>query len=141
MKLCQFFKIATCKRVKMCSECVQVGSSIYDHFFFIFFRIQVIPDTMLFATCSDDGTVKIWDCEKMEGKNVANRSRLTYNRLGKYYWMNNYLLYFNLIKNSKPFFSIWAKKKKSQLHYLTFFDLSSSIVYAKTNIYSLIKTY
>ncbi|GFT53351.1 phosphoinositide 3-kinase regulatory subunit 4 [Nephila pilipes] len=44
-------------------------------------RIQVIPSTALFATCSNDGTVKIWDCEKMEGKNVANRSRLSYNRL------------------------------------------------------------
>ncbi|GFQ80252.1 phosphoinositide 3-kinase regulatory subunit 4 [Trichonephila clavata] len=44
-------------------------------------RIQVIPSTLLFATCSNDGTVKIWDCEKMEGKNVANRSRLSYNRL------------------------------------------------------------
>ncbi|GFX71305.1 phosphoinositide 3-kinase regulatory subunit 4 [Trichonephila clavipes] len=43
--------------------------------------IQVIPSTSLFATCSNDGTVKIWDCEKMEGKNVANRSRLSYNRL------------------------------------------------------------
>ncbi|KAF8792794.1 Phosphoinositide 3-kinase regulatory subunit 4 like protein [Argiope bruennichi] len=45
-------------------------------------KIQVIPTTALFATCSNDGTVKIWDCEKMEGKNVANRSRLSYNRLG-----------------------------------------------------------
>ncbi|GBN01215.1 Phosphoinositide 3-kinase regulatory subunit 4 [Araneus ventricosus] len=44
-------------------------------------KIQVIPTTALFATCSNDGTVKIWDCEKMEGKNVANRSRLSYNRL------------------------------------------------------------
>ncbi|GIY06608.1 phosphoinositide 3-kinase regulatory subunit 4 [Caerostris extrusa] len=44
-------------------------------------RIQVIPSTPLFATCSNDGTVKIWDCDKMEGKNMANRSRLSYNRL------------------------------------------------------------
>lgn len=44
-------------------------------------KIQIIPESMLFATCSNDGTVKIWDCEKMEGKNVANRSRLTYSRL------------------------------------------------------------
>ncbi|XP_071037345.1 phosphoinositide 3-kinase regulatory subunit 4 isoform X3 [Parasteatoda tepidariorum] len=44
-------------------------------------KIQVITGTCLFATCSNDGTVKIWDCEKMEGRNVANRSRLSYNRL------------------------------------------------------------
>ncbi|KAG8181600.1 hypothetical protein JTE90_017721 [Oedothorax gibbosus] len=44
-------------------------------------QIQVIPNSALFATCSNDGTIKVWDCEKMEGKNVANRSRLSYNRL------------------------------------------------------------
>lgn len=44
-------------------------------------RIQVIPDTSLFATCSSDGCIKIWDCSRMEGANVANRSKQTYSRL------------------------------------------------------------
>lgn len=43
-------------------------------------RVLVIPDSTLFATCSNDGTVKIWDCERMEGKSVANRSRQTFSR-------------------------------------------------------------
>ncbi|XP_035206634.1 phosphoinositide 3-kinase regulatory subunit 4-like isoform X1 [Stegodyphus dumicola] len=44
-------------------------------------KIQVMPNTPLFATCSIDGTVKIWDCEKLEGKSFAIRSRVTYGRL------------------------------------------------------------
>lgn len=45
-------------------------------------RLQVIPDSSLFATCSSDGTIKIWDCAYMEKRSVVNRSRQTYNRLG-----------------------------------------------------------
>eukprot|EP01102_Stenamoeba_stenopodia_P013571 TRINITY_DN4425_c0_g1_i2.p1 TRINITY_DN4425_c0_g1~~TRINITY_DN4425_c0_g1_i2.p1 ORF type:complete len:680 (+),score=156.94 TRINITY_DN4425_c0_g1_i2:145-2040(+) len=40
-------------------------------------KIQVSGDNQFFATCSDDGSVKIWDCQRLE-KNVTNRSRLTY---------------------------------------------------------------
>lgn len=45
-------------------------------------RLQVIPNTSLFATCSADGTVKIWDWGRMEKKTIANRSRQTYARMG-----------------------------------------------------------
>jgi phosphoinositide-3-kinase regulatory subunit 4 len=41
-------------------------------------RILRVGETSLFATCSSDGTVKIWDSSRMEGKSVANRSRLNY---------------------------------------------------------------
>ena len=34
-----------------------------------------------FNQAANDGLVKIWDCMKFEGRNVANRSRHTYNRL------------------------------------------------------------
>lgn len=44
-------------------------------------RIQVIPDTSLFATCSNDGTVKVWDCGRMDGRSISNRSRQTYSRM------------------------------------------------------------
>lgn len=44
------------------------------------FRVLVLPDTTLFATCSNDGTVKIWDCDRMERRSVSNRSRQTYSR-------------------------------------------------------------
>jgi len=37
----------------------------------------VSGDNQFFATCSDDGSVKIWDSQRLE-KNVTNRSRLTY---------------------------------------------------------------
>ncbi|KAL1417642.1 hypothetical protein MTO96_026690 [Rhipicephalus appendiculatus] len=43
---------------------------------------QVIPNTSLFATCSADGLVKIWDWGRMEKKAIANRSRQTYARMG-----------------------------------------------------------
>lgn len=38
-------------------------------------RLVSIPDTNLFASNSSDGCIKIWDASKMEGRNIANRSR------------------------------------------------------------------
>eukprot|EP00057_Strongylocentrotus_purpuratus_P020172 XP_011674646.1 PREDICTED: phosphoinositide 3-kinase regulatory subunit 4 [Strongylocentrotus purpuratus] len=43
-------------------------------------RLQVSYDHTLFSTCSDDGTVKVWDCTKLIGKANTNKSRQTYNR-------------------------------------------------------------
>nr|KAJ3420459.1 Serine/threonine-protein kinase [Polyrhizophydium stewartii] len=43
--------------------------------------IAVAPDHSFFATCSDDGTVKIWDTNRLH-TNVANRARITYAGLG-----------------------------------------------------------
>ena len=43
-------------------------------------RICVSEDQKFFATTSDDGTVKIWDCHRLEGKAVTNRSRQTYTK-------------------------------------------------------------
>ncbi|XP_069112623.1 phosphoinositide 3-kinase regulatory subunit 4-like isoform X1 [Argopecten irradians] len=45
-------------------------------------RIQVSHDHLYFATGSNDGNVKIWECEKLEGKSVANRSKQTLNKQG-----------------------------------------------------------
>jgi hypothetical protein len=44
-------------------------------------EVQVSADNLFFTSCSDDGTVKIWDCQRLE-KNVTNRSRLTYSSQG-----------------------------------------------------------
>ncbi|KAL3269438.1 hypothetical protein HHI36_008508 [Cryptolaemus montrouzieri] len=41
-------------------------------------RLAVLPDTSLFASSSTDGYVRLWDCSKMEGKNIANRSKQQY---------------------------------------------------------------
>ncbi|KOX70771.1 Phosphoinositide 3-kinase regulatory subunit 4 [Melipona quadrifasciata] len=41
-------------------------------------RLVSIPDTSLFASSSADGCIKIWDASRMEGRNIANRSRQTY---------------------------------------------------------------
>ncbi|XP_065154554.1 phosphoinositide 3-kinase regulatory subunit 4 isoform X3 [Paramisgurnus dabryanus] len=45
-------------------------------------RIRVSDEHSIFATCSNDGTVKIWDSQKMEGKTTTTRSVLTYSRIG-----------------------------------------------------------
>jgi len=43
--------------------------------------LAVSNDSMFFVSGSDDGDVKIWDCQRLE-KNIANRSRLTYSSQG-----------------------------------------------------------
>ncbi|RKO92149.1 hypothetical protein BDK51DRAFT_20317 [Blyttiomyces helicus] len=39
--------------------------------------VRLAADHNFFATCSDDGTVKVWDTQRLE-RNVTNRARLTY---------------------------------------------------------------
>ncbi|XP_043922670.1 phosphoinositide 3-kinase regulatory subunit 4 [Protopterus annectens] len=45
-------------------------------------RICVSDEHSIFATCSNDGTVKVWDSQKMEGRTTTTRSILTYSRMG-----------------------------------------------------------
>lgn len=45
-------------------------------------RVIVSSDHVFFVTCSDDGTVKVWDTARLE-KNVVNRARLTYRHEGQ----------------------------------------------------------
>uniref|UniRef100_A0A3Q2ZC59 non-specific serine/threonine protein kinase n=1 Tax=Hippocampus comes TaxID=109280 RepID=A0A3Q2ZC59_HIPCM len=45
-------------------------------------RIRVSDEHAIFATASNDGTVKVWDSQKMEGKTTTTRSVLTYSRIG-----------------------------------------------------------
>ncbi|KAK9511150.1 hypothetical protein O3M35_005765 [Rhynocoris fuscipes] len=42
-------------------------------------RLVSLPDTTIMASCSYDGCVRVWDCGKMEGRNIANRARQVYN--------------------------------------------------------------
>ncbi|KAI8391462.1 uncharacterized protein BYT42DRAFT_602293 [Radiomyces spectabilis] len=44
-------------------------------------QLVISWDNLLFASCSDDGSVKIWDCSRLE-RNVTNRARATYNQQG-----------------------------------------------------------
>ena len=41
------------------------------------------PDYLLFATASDDGSVKLWDLQKLDGRSLINKSRQTHIRTGK----------------------------------------------------------
>lgn len=41
-------------------------------------KLAPISDTSMFASSSMDGCVRLWDCVKMEGKNIANRSKQFY---------------------------------------------------------------
>ena len=45
-------------------------------------RLQVSSDNAYFATASDDGSVKLWDLQKLDGKSLINKSRQTYSRQG-----------------------------------------------------------
>ncbi|XP_012255655.2 phosphoinositide 3-kinase regulatory subunit 4 isoform X2 [Athalia rosae] len=45
-------------------------------------RLVSIPDTSLFASTAADGCVRVWDVSKMEGRNIANRSRQVYTHRG-----------------------------------------------------------
>lgn len=45
-------------------------------------QVCISPDHNFFVSCSDDGSVKIWDTARLE-KNVTNRARMSYNSLGK----------------------------------------------------------
>ena len=43
--------------------------------------MKLSPDHLFFVTASDDGTCRVWDCERLE-KNPVNRSRLAINTQG-----------------------------------------------------------
>lgn len=45
-------------------------------------KLAALPESPLFASASNDGYVRIWDCSKMEGKNIANRSKQSYRVAG-----------------------------------------------------------
>ncbi|KAK3857919.1 hypothetical protein Pcinc_035857 [Petrolisthes cinctipes] len=45
-------------------------------------RLIPIGDSSIYASCSDDGTVKVWDCCRIERRFSFNRSKVTYNRQG-----------------------------------------------------------
>eukprot|EP00041_Stephanoeca_diplocostata_P038124 m.1478883 g.1478883 ORF g.1478883 m.1478883 type:complete len:1480 (+) comp25166_c0_seq2:165-4604(+) len=40
--------------------------------------IAVSGDQSFFATCSDDGSVRVWDCSRLEGRSITNQSRLQF---------------------------------------------------------------
>lgn len=47
-------------------------------------RLSLHPNGYVFASCCNDGTVKLWDCQRMESKSMVNRSRVTFtNSTGK----------------------------------------------------------
>ena len=46
-------------------------------------RVRVLPDSSVFATFSSDGTVKLWDVQKLEGRNLINKAKLSYSQLGQ----------------------------------------------------------
>ncbi|KAH9515561.1 phosphoinositide-3-kinase, regulatory subunit 4 [Bulinus truncatus] len=45
-------------------------------------RLSVSHDHKYFASCSNDGTVRIWESGKLEGKTAANRSKACLNKQG-----------------------------------------------------------
>lgn len=51
-------------------------------YIFVHRRIQLSQDLQYFATASDDGSVKLWDLQKLDGNSLINKSRQTYSRQG-----------------------------------------------------------
>ena len=48
-------------------------------------RVRVLPDNTVFATFSSDGTTKLWDVQKLEGRNLINKAKLSYSHLGIFF--------------------------------------------------------
>uniref|UniRef100_A0A914VQF4 non-specific serine/threonine protein kinase n=1 Tax=Plectus sambesii TaxID=2011161 RepID=A0A914VQF4_9BILA len=45
-------------------------------------RLAMHPDRKIFASCSSDGSVKLWNAKRIEGHGMANRSETTYSAIG-----------------------------------------------------------
>lgn len=45
-------------------------------------KIVVSPDQRFFASASDDGSVRIWECGRLEGRGVTNESRQQFTKQG-----------------------------------------------------------
>ena len=43
-------------------------------------RLASVPETTLFASTGADGSLRVWDCAKMEGRALANKNRLLHQR-------------------------------------------------------------
>lgn len=42
----------------------------------------MLLDSTVFATFSSDGSTKLWDVQKLEGRNLINKAKLSYTQLG-----------------------------------------------------------
>ena len=47
--------------------------------------LVAVPETTLLASTSADGTLRIWDCTKMEGRNIANKLSTYFKDTGTVY--------------------------------------------------------
>ena len=45
-------------------------------------RVIVDGEHKKMATCSNDGTAKVFDATKLDGKSATNRSKMSYNKQG-----------------------------------------------------------
>ena len=72
--------------------------------------LQVSEDHSSFATWSNDGTVKLFDCVRMQSKSVTNRSRLTYNR------QEGHVRSITFCQNSASIAAVSEKNRAGSIH-------------------------
>ena len=81
LSVCLPVRLPVCLPVCLCvGLCVSVCLSVC-----LSVRIRVQPDSTVLATFSSDGTTKLWDVQKLEGRNLINKAKLSYTQLGMYY--------------------------------------------------------
>ncbi|KAJ3226846.1 Serine/threonine-protein kinase [Chytriomyces hyalinus] len=98
-------------------------------------QICVSPDDSFFATGSDDGTIKIWDCRRLE-RNVTNKSRLTYSKQGGHIRSLAFLQNHNVLASTSDNGSIHI----SRVEYMSASNPSGAARYAGIDAFKVTNT-
>jgi len=91
----------------------------------------VLKDSTLFATFSDDGTTKVWDVQKLEGRNLISKAKLSYSQQGLF--NKNHSLHRCVYIYTV---TVWLCNYRDNIVYRD--ELSSIIIYSRYTSFSTI---